>query len=83
VINAIKKGVMHYLDVPPSIGSPSNKCKSAEDLTHKARLTLGTWGTQNNGGYNAQTTGGATKTTADNELNDMNDMNYPREMAVG
>jgi hypothetical protein len=27
--------------------------------------------------------GGATKTTAENELNDMNDMNYRKEMAVG
>jgi hypothetical protein len=27
--------------------------------------------------------GGATKTTANNELNDMNDMNYRKEMAVG
>jgi hypothetical protein len=36
VIDAMGKGVTHYLDVPPSIGSPSNKCKSAEDLTHKA-----------------------------------------------
>jgi hypothetical protein len=26
VIDTIKKGVTHYLDVPPSIGSPSNKC---------------------------------------------------------
>jgi hypothetical protein len=44
---------------------------------------LGTWGTQNNGGCNAQTTGGATKTTANNELNDMNYMNYRKERAVG
>jgi hypothetical protein len=83
VIDTIGKGVTHYLDVPPSIGSPSNKCKSDENLTHKAWHTLGTWGTQNNGGCNAQTTGGATKTTANNKLNDMNDMNYWKEMAVG
>ncbi len=83
VIDTIKKGVTHYLDVPPSIGSPSDKRKSAKDLTHKAWLTSGTWGTQNNRGCNKQTMGGATKTTADNELNDMNDMNYKKEMAVG
>jgi hypothetical protein len=44
---------------------------------------LGTWGTHNNGGCNKQTTGGAAKTTEDNKLNDMNDMNYRKEMAVG
>ncbi len=36
VIDTIEKGVMHYLDVLPSIGSPSNKRKSAKDITHKA-----------------------------------------------
>ncbi len=36
VIDIIKKGVTHYLDGSPSIGSPSNKRKSAKDLTHKA-----------------------------------------------
>jgi hypothetical protein len=36
VIDTIGKGVTHYLDVPPSIRSPSNKRKSAKDLTHKA-----------------------------------------------
>ncbi len=36
VIDTIGKGVTHYLDVPPSIGSPSNKHESAKDLTHKA-----------------------------------------------
>ncbi len=36
MIDTIKKGVTHYLDVLPSIGSSSNKRKSAKDLTHKA-----------------------------------------------
>jgi hypothetical protein len=36
MIDTIKKWVRHYLDGQPSIGSPSNKRKSAKDLTHKA-----------------------------------------------
>jgi hypothetical protein len=80
VNDTIGKGVLHYVNLPPSSGSPGNKRKPDKQPVQESWLTLHRGGMHNSVRGRELSTTNSKITRENNEQNDMNDRT---EMAVG